>query len=73
MYNADGSRADKLTKYRVICADLIDFITEGINPLDAKIRALNELFIDWQSAPLDKIEAVAISERIPYQISIAVA
>lgn len=73
MYKEDGLRADTLTKYRVVCANLIDLVTEGINPLDAKIRALNILSIDWESAPLDNIEAVALSEREPSRLSIAVA
>lgn len=64
MHKDDGLRENKLIKYRVVYANLIDVVTEGLNPLDAKIRALNKLNIDWESAPLDKIEAVPLKEQL---------
>lgn len=73
MYKENRLRAEKFTKYQVVCSDLIDLVIEGVNPLDAKIKALNILSIDWESAPLDKIEAVALCERTPYRTPIAVA
>lgn len=62
MHEDDDLRESRTIKYRVVYANLIDVVAEGINPLDAKIRALNKLHIDWESAPLDKIMAVPLKE-----------
>ena len=63
MHKDDELNRNKLIKYRVVYDNLIDIVTEGYNPLDAKIRALNKLNLDWETAPLDKMKTVPLTEQ----------